>query len=118
MSTILPGIEHIVVLMMENRSFDNIMGNMIPNSPTGGGLSGTEYNLLNPSDLNSQKIEVWKDPTKENNIFTMPYPDPGESFDQMNQQIFAPNTTSGPETMGGLHTTTLIYRTHKQSQQI
>jgi len=101
MSSILPGIEHIVVLMMENRSFDNILGDMVPNSSNGGGLSGTEYNLTNPSDPNSQKIKVWKNPSSGQEIFTMPFPDPGESFDQMNQQIFAPNSSSGSETMGG-----------------
>jgi phospholipase C len=37
-------IEHIVVLMLENRSFDHLFG-FYPNVD---GLKGNEYNLLNP----------------------------------------------------------------------
>jgi len=32
--TILPGIEHIVVLMFENRSFDNMLGGLYPQKST------------------------------------------------------------------------------------
>ena len=53
-------IEHIVVLMLENRSFDHMLG-FLP--PTGHlaqleGLSGHEFNYINPSDSSSQKFFV------------------------------------------------------------
>jgi phospholipase C len=38
-------IEHIVVLMLENRSFDNLLGKLYPASPTFDGLTGNELNL-------------------------------------------------------------------------
>jgi phospholipase C len=33
MTQLLPGIEHIVVLMFENRSFDNMLGGLYPENP-------------------------------------------------------------------------------------
>ncbi len=39
MSNSLGLIEHIVVLMLENRSFDNILGNLYPQSPQFEGLN-------------------------------------------------------------------------------
>ena len=42
-------IEHVVVLMMENRSFDHIFGYR----PGVAGLTGTEFNLLNPTQPES-----------------------------------------------------------------
>jgi phospholipase C len=45
----LPAIEHVVVLMLENRSFDHLMGFF----PGVEGLHGTEFNLLNPNAAES-----------------------------------------------------------------
>jgi phospholipase C len=53
-------IEHVVVLMMENRSFDHMLGFL----PRKGhlrrveGLTGQEYNLADPTNPNSQKFFV------------------------------------------------------------
>ncbi len=47
-------IEHIVVLMLENRSYDHMLG-YLPNSH---GLTGEEYNLVNPADPDSEKVYV------------------------------------------------------------
>ncbi len=47
-------VEHLVVLMMENRSYDHMLGYF----PNGRGLSGEEYNLVDPSDSNSEKVYV------------------------------------------------------------
>jgi phospholipase C len=47
-------IEHIFVLMMENHSFDNALGFL----GRGDGLTGQEYNLINPNDPTSQSIYV------------------------------------------------------------
>src|SRR5262245_22829429 len=38
-------IEHVVILMLENRSFDHLMGYF----PGASGLRGDEYNLLDPT---------------------------------------------------------------------
>ncbi len=47
-------IKHIVVLMMENRSYDHMLGYL----PNGGGLTGKEYNLVDPADPSSEKVYV------------------------------------------------------------
>lgn len=98
---ILPNIEHVVVLMFENRSFDNILGGLYPHLSQSGqylGLTGAETNPLFPGS--SDLIQVWQGaPDVETMI--MPYPDPGELFTDMNEQIFASDSTSGAATMQG-----------------
>ncbi len=47
-------IEHLVVLMLENRSYDHMLGYLSMGSP----LSGKEYNLVDPADTNSEKVYV------------------------------------------------------------
>jgi phospholipase C len=53
-------IEHVVVLMMENRSFDHMLGFLPRKGHLRGleGLTGSEYNLADPANLNSQKFFV------------------------------------------------------------
>ncbi len=47
-------IKHIIVLMMENRSYDHMLGYL----PGGEGLGGKEYNLVNPADPASEHVVV------------------------------------------------------------
>ncbi len=47
-----PSVEHVIVLMLENRAFDHMLG-FLP-----GGLSGTEYNHIDPADPASGKVFV------------------------------------------------------------
>jgi phospholipase C len=49
-----PLIEHVIVLMHENRSFDHMQGYL----PQGGGLTGDEFNLVYPSNPASEKVHV------------------------------------------------------------
>jgi phospholipase C len=39
-----PNIEHVVVLMLENRSFDCMLGQLYPKTSNFDGLDGTESN--------------------------------------------------------------------------
>lgn len=86
---ILPGIEHVVVLMFENRSFDNVLGDLYPGKPQSeyNGLTGNETNPAGACNPNANLIKVFQGPT---NIETMvmPFPDPGELFNEMNEQQF------------------------------
>jgi len=86
---ILPGIEHVVVLMFENRSFDNVLGGLYPNKPQSeyNGLTGNETNPKGACNPNADTVKVFQGPT---NIETMvmPFPDPGELFNDMNEQQF------------------------------
>eukprot|EP00759_Apiculatamorpha_spiralis_P043167 PhF_6_TR40750/c0_g1_i2/m.61367/K01114/plc; phospholipase C len=53
-------IKHVIVVMQENRAFDHMLGwyrNPASNKPVNG-LTGNEFNYLNSSDPNSQKIFV------------------------------------------------------------
>lgn len=47
-------IDHVVVLMLENRSFDSLLGRLYPASPEFDGLTGDESNIVN-----GQTIPVW-----------------------------------------------------------
>jgi phospholipase C len=101
MAQILPGIDHIVVLMLENRSFDNLFGGLYPASPSFHGLTGKEWNY-NPASPGIGTWTVWQ-AGHSPAATTIPFPDPGEEFTDMNIQLFqTPSPVSCPSpTMGG-----------------
>jgi phospholipase C len=47
-------IEHVIVLMLENRSYDHMLGYL----PNGHGLVGDEFNRIDPSDPTSERVPV------------------------------------------------------------
>ena len=51
----LDSIDHVVVLMLENRSFDSILGTLYPKSENFEGLSKNEFNL----DTDGVRVPVW-----------------------------------------------------------
>lgn len=51
-------IQHVVVLELENRSFDHMLGFLKRLNPNIDGLNGTESNPLNPSDPNTASVTV------------------------------------------------------------
>ncbi|MEI3844431.1 MULTISPECIES: alkaline phosphatase family protein [Microbacterium] len=84
-----PGFDHIVVVMGENRSFDNLLGYLyskenLPEGQQFDGLAFGEYY----NELDGQRIDahVYEGPT--DTIMTYPDPDPGEEFPHVNTQIF------------------------------
>jgi phospholipase C len=90
MAQTLPGIEHVVVLMFENRSFDNVLGGLYPQKSQAGTYHGLKGNESNPNPPPSNvRIGVWRGPTGHNTM-VMPYPDPGELFSDMHEQIYWP----------------------------
>ena len=85
-------IEHIVLLMLENRSFDHMLGFLYADannrSPAGrafDGLTGTESN---PDDLGNA-VEVYKIQSTDPNCYLMPGADPGEGFQNTAYQLFS-----------------------------
>src|ERR1700723_1113999 len=92
-------IDHVVVLMLENRSFDSIFGKLYPKSAGFDGLSGTESNL----DVTGQRIAVWNSPGVDDTTMVIPSPDPGELYIDINTQLFGtPEVPVPPSpTMGG-----------------
>ncbi|HEY3493307.1 MAG TPA: alkaline phosphatase family protein [Polyangiaceae bacterium] len=83
-------IEHVVVLMLENRSFDNMLGGLYPKLVKEGlyrGLRGDEKIPLDPRNPRSGSVSVYQGPPDRMNSIA-PYPDPGELFADMTKQIF------------------------------
>lgn len=118
-------IEHVVVLMLENRSFDNLLGwlydpsNPPPFDRVAGnfdGLSGKK--LSNPAAPGSAE-EI---PVEKGYDLTAPNPDPGEPYQDVYAQIYGPVETppldrvppapSVPATMKGF-----VYNYAKQPTQ-
>jgi len=86
-------IEHLVVLMMENRSFDHMFGFMKDASWPIDGLNGNETN----PDSQGAPVTVTPDARDAGDLT----PDPGHDFLSVNQQIFGNIAGSGTATMQG-----------------
>ncbi len=96
-SHIKKNIQHVIVLMLENRSFDNLLGwlyetkqpkHFLPaNTPESlkrfNGLPGTSYS--NPLDLNNPATAITASKGVDN--YCVPNPDPHEYFKYMNRQL-------------------------------
>jgi phospholipase C len=88
----LEDIAHIVVLMLENRSFDCMLGKLYPKSAEFDGLSGTEAN----EDLDGRPVAVWNSGDTSKASMSIPDPDPGELFIDMNTQLFGSSEVATP----------------------
>lgn len=99
-------IKHIVVLMLENRSFDNLLGwlyegQKVPNNQSFDGLNWNLWNPLNNVDAdgnpfkekvpvaqNGQVKKKYGKPVPNPVNFCLPDPDPGEGFADTTYQLF------------------------------
>lgn len=90
-------IQHVVVLMLENRSFDSMLGWLYPHDPDYRGLTLNESNTYANTTFG-----VWNAPGgMDPDTAGTPKPDPGESFVDMNEQLFGRPPVPGPATMSG-----------------
>ncbi|HWI32409.1 MAG TPA: alkaline phosphatase family protein [Microbacterium sp.] len=85
-----PGFDHVVVLMGENRSFDNLLGwlytpDNLPEGETFDGLAFGDYSNPDPSGRRVS-AHVYEGPTDI--VMGLPNPDPGEEFPHVNTQLF------------------------------
>ncbi|XP_041998917.1 non-specific phospholipase C2 [Salvia splendens] len=80
-------IKTVVVLVMENRSFDHMLGWMKKLNPEINGVDGSQSNPLNTKDPNSKRLSFG-----DQSHFVDP--DPGHSFQAIREQIFGSNDTS------------------------
>jgi phospholipase C len=106
----LASIDHFVVLMLENRSFDHMLGFLYSNagnkSPAGQpyeGLTGTESN----PDGTGKQVQVSRITPATRNAYLMPGADPGEGYMATNAQLYGSNTapaSSVPPPMQGFVT--------------
>jgi len=89
-------IDHLVVLMLENRSFDCMLGRLYPGDPNFKGLTLNESNVCG-----GVTYPVWPADEMDDATACIPDPDPGESFyKDMNVQIFGSPDGTVP-TMSG-----------------
>lgn len=80
-------INHVVVLMLENRSFDSMLGQLYTNRP---GFDGLTLKETNP-DSKMNPVPVWNVGDRATvPQMTIPDPDPGELWVDMNMQLFGP----------------------------
>ena len=89
------GIEYVIVLMLENRSFDSMLGMLYPRSADFDGLSGKETNPYHSPDGIVQTISVWNSVVMDAATATIPDPDPGELFTDIGEQIFGKGGVPG-----------------------
>ncbi|XP_043724147.1 non-specific phospholipase C1-like [Telopea speciosissima] len=88
-------IKTLVVVVMENRSFDHILGWLKKTRPDIDGLTGKESNRFSASDPNSDEVFVSDDA-----IFVDS--DPGHSFQAIREQIFgSEDVSANPVPMNG-----------------
>jgi phospholipase C len=78
-------IKYIVQLMLENRSFDQMLGFLYPHSANYEGLSGSE---TNPDEM-GRPVKVFQITPTSKHPYLMPGADPGEGFRNTNYQLFS-----------------------------
>ncbi|WP_347989006.1 alkaline phosphatase family protein [Methylomonas sp. AM2-LC] len=86
-------IEHIVVLMLENRSFDSMLGALYPKSAAFNGLTGQETNPVQ----NAADVQVWNTTGTDIKSMSIPTPDPGELWTDINMQLFGLDAQPGQQ---------------------
>ena len=89
----LDALKHIVVLMMENRSFDHMLGDLKKVDPRIDGLDGTETN----PDSNGTMFKVQATDKYQSQL----QPDPGHHFEDTRLQVFGVDDDSGQPDMQG-----------------
>jgi phospholipase C len=95
----LSAINHIVVLMLENRSFDHMLGllysadgNVSPSGQPFEGLTGDESN----PGTDGSPVPVFPIAPSDANAYFMPGADPGEGYSATNSQLFGSTTAPSP----------------------
>jgi phospholipase C len=98
--------DHVVVLMLENRSFDNLLGylyrpeDMLPSFPLGKKFAGLHFDGPHcnpvPSTLKDGHAREQICTTRASSYF-QPYPDPGETYGHVNTQLFGITNPAGNE---------------------
>src|SRR5690242_19044416 len=85
------GIKRVIVLMLENRSFDHLVGFLKVTNPKVAGLDGTEFNQKDPNSVGDPKILVRRAST-----FVMPF-DPAHEYYDVQVQLYGPMKDTAPD---------------------
>ncbi len=85
-------IQHVVQLMLENRSFDQMLGFLYHDagnkSPSGQPFDGLTGNETNPDEA-GRPVQVFKIKATDPHPYLMPGADPGEGFQNTSYQLFS-----------------------------
>ena len=94
-------IQHIVQLMLENRSLDHMLGYLYSASgnvsPTGAPFDGLAGKETNP-DATGAPVAVFQIPATRTHPYQMPGADPAEGFLNMNLQLFSTDSPASGAT--------------------
>ncbi len=92
-------VNHIVVLMLENRSFDHMLGLLCAASgnvsPSGHPFEGLTGNESNPG-IDGTLVPAFTIAPSDANAYFMPGADPGEGYSATNSQLFGSTTPPVP----------------------
>src|SRR5579862_3428042 len=95
----LGAVESIVVLMLENRSFDHMLGFLFSasgnQSPSGQAFDGLTGNESNP-DSTGTPVPVYRLDPSVASVYLTPGADPGEGYQATNSQLFGTVTAPSP----------------------
>src|ERR1700742_958749 len=96
----LAAINHLVVVMLENRSFDHMLGFLYSDSgnvsPAGQAFEGLTGKESNPAASGAQPVTVVKIAPASASTYYMPGADPGEGYSVTNSQLFGSTTAPTP----------------------
>ena len=84
----LDSIDHVVLVMLENRSFDHMLGFLYPKSGNFDGLDGTESN----ADAGGNAATVFQITPGMQNAYYFPLANPTEGYQATNGQLFSSDT--------------------------
>lgn len=86
-----PGFDHLVVLMGENRSFDNLLGYLYtPDDPAprGQAFEGLDFGDYSNVASDGTVVPAHRYHGNTDRIMAQPDPDPGEEYPHVNTQVF------------------------------
>lgn len=99
-SNALSRINHIIVLMLENRSFDHMLGFLYADagnvSPAGHPFEGLRGSESNPGANSAEPVKVFKIKAGTSSTYFMPGADPGEGYTATNSQLFGSTKAPTP----------------------
>jgi phospholipase C len=85
-----PGFDHLVVIMYENRSFDNLLGYLYDKDslPAGQQFDGLNFGDYSNRDNAGNVIPAHPYGGSTDRVMQQPSPDPGEEYPHVNTQLF------------------------------
>ena len=102
-----PGFDHVVVVMFENRSFDNILGRLYSaDEKSEAEFDGLDQGSYSNKGPDGKDIPAYVYDGATDSVMQQPQPDPGETYPHVNTQLFdiiAPATNAHIERYGQRH---------------